>query len=102
MKRTRKTLRLVALGAAVLALIGVVVIVFNPWNPMLMALMGDFEIRNESGRNLQVMPIGITTGDGKYGPLPRYDANRPPARKIASGSLLSIKANEAAHVTYDF
>jgi len=71
-------------------------------NPMLLTFLTSFEIRNESGMDVRVTPIGRWEGTGDYGPLPRYWNRTPPAIPSRRGHDIPIKAGGRLKIIYDW
>jgi len=74
----------------------------NAFNPMQLAFLESFRITNNSGESILVMPIGMITGSGRYGPLPRYRHSSPPAVALRRSEPIQIAAGAETDVTYDY
>lgn len=70
-------------------------------NPMLLAFLVSFDIINNSGQDLEIMPIGIMA-TGEYGPLPRFHSSWPPAIPVDSKKPIRLSATGRVRVTYDY
>ncbi len=71
-------------------------------NPMLLAFLTSFEIRNDSGADVWVTPIGRWEGSGKYGPLPQYRSRTPVAIPSRRGHDIHVKAGGRLEIIYDW
>jgi len=70
-------------------------------NPMLLMFLSRFEIRNDSGVEVWVTPIGRWEGTGDYGPLPRYWNRTPPAIPSWHDHEIPLDAGGRLTVIYD-
>jgi len=71
-------------------------------NPMLLMFLSSFEIRNDSGVDVWVTPIGRWEGTGDYGPLPRYWNRTPPAIPSWQDHDIPLEAGGRLTVIYDW
>jgi len=94
---------LVGVGLVLVALAAGVVTVaaLRAFNPMLLAFLADFEIINDSARDVSVTPIGMWQGSGRYGSLPRYRDNYPPVLTCQSHDV-PVTAGRSVRITYDW
>jgi len=76
--------------------------VANAFNPMLLAFLESFSIVNNSGEAVEVMPLGMLTVTGRYGPLPRYKGFFPPAVPLQSSQPIHLSPAAEAKLTYDY
>lgn len=70
------------------------------FNPMRLAFMATFEVRNDTARDFQMVPIGMREGDGDYGPLPMYDSTELPLRR-RDNIRFTVSASGVIVVNYD-
>lgn len=103
----RKTWLFAVLGfpAGLLLLLGLFIassFIFDPYNPMRLAFLANFEICNDSGVDVWVTPIGMWEGSGAYGPLPRYDRDEAPAYRSRQRCDIPVKAKGAVRIIYDW
>jgi hypothetical protein len=76
--------------------------VMNAFNPMQLSFLESFYIVNSSGERIEVMPIGMLEGSGRYGHLPRYRNSFPPAIRISASQPINLAPEAEAKVTYDY
>lgn len=91
----------VGLVPVALAAGGVTVAALRAVNPMQMAFLADFEIINDSGRDVRVTPIGMWQGSGRYSSLPRYRDSYPPVLPCQS-HVVPVAAGRSVRITYDW
>jgi hypothetical protein len=75
---------------------------FTLFNPLLLAFLANFEIKNDSGLAVQVTPIGMWEGSGLYGPLPTYRSEHPPAIPARAPCDIPLAPGETISITYDW
>jgi len=100
MRRRKRLIVVICIVAAIaMALGGMRLLLLC--NPMLLGFLTSFEIRNESGMDVWVTPIGRWEGTGDYGPLPRYWNETPPAIPSWQDHHIPIKAGGRLKIIYD-
>lgn len=96
-----KTLRFaLVLAACTVVAVGAMLWLTAPYNPLLIAFLTTFEIRNDSGVDLQVMPIG--QGSAHLGPLPQYESDEPPVHRVRQTAPKWLAAGATLRVVYDW
>lgn len=99
--KARKVIRLLIAVIMVLLLFAGGLIVFARFNPMRLAFVATFEVRNETTRDFQIVPIGMREGSGEYGPLPLYE-NQDLPLKSRDDIRFTIPAGDTIVVNYDY
>ena len=74
----------------------------NSFNPMQIAFLESFDIVNNTGQKIEVMPIGVIEGSGKYSPLPRYKNSFPPCVPLDRTKPIKMEPGTTIKVTYDY
>ena len=92
---------MVIIGFGVLMIPSILLGLYGLKSVMLYSLLVHFEIQNDSGQAIEVMPIGLQ-GDGTYGPLPRYEGMGFLPHKVSKSALIPLKISGAEKVTYDY
>lgn len=73
----------------------------NVFNPMQLAFLESFYVVNETGEAVDIMPVGMLEGSGRYGPLPRYRNLFPPAVPVFGSQIIFLAPGEKVKITYD-
>ena len=74
----------------------------NAYNPIQLEFLVSFDVINESGEEIVIMPIGMVEGTERYGPLPRFSSTRAPAKPIDRREPISISIGDRATIVYDY
>jgi hypothetical protein len=87
-------------GVGLVVLLGFVLAL--GFNPMRLAFLVSFEVKNASNEDVTIMPIGTLEGSEKYSPLPRYRNSYPPAISLDTRTPVAIPGGETVTITYDY
>lgn len=100
-----------AIGLAVVLVIGFLAVSrfgvhllrrLNAHNPMQLAFLVSFQVDNQAGVDLEIMPIGMLEGTMEYAPLPRYDSQLEGAMPVDWTKPVRLRAGARLTVIYDY
>lgn len=101
MRRVQLLVLLLSLPCGLLGLLATSAFLVNPWNPMQLAFLTEFRVRNQLKEPVWITPIGSFTSGGK-GVLPQFSAKEPPAIPAWQSTVLRVDPGTVRVVYYDW